>query len=250
MNVPLAALSSWVIVGRPRQTDGPLGPVDQDPEEVRDAACELTVDDEICFPPEPDLPEFQPDVSTSTGGGSSTGLGTLLVVLLVIALIALLVWLVMLLDRRRRDDEEDDDEDEGDLDVDLDELVEPRLVDRANPPDRWRAAAEDHRAAGRYRDSIRCQYRALVGDLARAGIVDEIPGRTSGEERDQLARLAPAVSARFGVAADLFDRAWFGDEPVDGADDREFLDAERTVLDAVLSGTAGRDANRTDGAPP
>ena len=45
--------------------------------------------------------------------------------------------------------------------------------------------------ARRFRDAIRCRYRALVGDLARRGMIDEIPGRTSGEERVQMAAAAP-----------------------------------------------------------
>ena len=74
------------------------------------------------------------------------------------------------------------------------------------------------------------EYRALVGDLARAGYVDEIPGRTSGEERAQVAEIAPrlgeagrAVSSEFDVAADTFDVAWFDDGVVTRGDDERFL---------------------------
>lgn len=107
--------------------------------------------------------------------------------------------------------------------------------------------AQEHRDRAEYRESIRCQYRALVGDLARAGFVDEIPGRTSGEERTQVAELAPrrnvaerGVVEAFSIAADTFDTAWFDDGVVVAADDERFLAAERTVLDAVLAPSSGR----------
>jgi len=171
----------------------------------------------------------------------------LLVVLLVAALIVAIVWLVM----RWRDGQglgdAGDDVDDADRDEAVDEEIGARVIDSETPPDRWRRLGAEHRDAGRYRDSIRCQYRALVGDLARAGYVDEIPGRTTGEEREQVAEFAPrlgdvgsAVSAAFGVTADTFDVAWFDDGPVERDDDERFRAAEATVLDAALAGARSR----------
>ncbi len=237
MTRPAAAASRPVYVSSP---DDPFGPVDQDPDLARDVACDLTVADAVCNPPEPE--PFEPrefDTGTNLGGGGFGG-GTLLVVLLVAVLAAFLVWLLVTIWRNRRP--ADDDVEDEDLDEDLDADVTARQVDHERPPDRWRRAAGDHRAAGRYRDAIRCEYRALVGDLARAGVVDEIPGRTSGEERVQLAELAPTVSADFDTAADLFDEAWFDDGPVDAADDERFVDASKAVLDVVLVGAVSRRA--------
>ena len=228
---------------------GPLGPSDVDPDDIRDVACDATASSQICNPPvrQPDTPEPRdfPDV-----GDPSSALGVvgqLLVLLLVAALVLAIVWLVM----RWRDGngvgDEGDDIEDGDRDEAVDEEIGARVIDVETPPDRWRRLAADHRDAGRYRDSIRCQYRALVGDLARAGYVDEIPGRTSGEERDQVAEFAPrlgaagsAVSAAFDVAADTFDVAWFDDGLVGRADDERFRVAESTVLDAALAGVRSR----------
>ncbi len=232
------ATAAWSLVMLPRATDDPLGPVGQDPDTARDIACELTVADSVCSPPEPFEPP--PDVipnGPSVGGGGF-GPGTLLVVLLVLALVAFVGWLVVAIVRNRGTaaDEVEDDE----LDIELDESVEQRVVDRERPPTTWRSAAADHRAGGRFRDAIRCEYRALVGDLARAGVVDEIPGRTSGEERAQVAELAPGVAPDFATAADLFDEAWFNDVGVGAGDDERFVTASRAVLDAVLAGATGR----------
>jgi hypothetical protein len=97
-------------------------------------------------------------------------------------------------------------------------------------------------------EAVRCQYRALIGDLARSGYVDEIPGRTSGEERQQVAEIAPRlgelgrdVARQFDVAADTFDEAWFDDSEVTTGDDKRFLAAEQAVLDVVLTGVGKRD---------
>lgn len=218
----------------PFRLGDPLGPTGQDPDAARDLACELTAADDLCFPPEPEpfVPSTRPASST---GGDAFGLGDLLVVALVIALVLVIVWLLVTIVRNRV--AADDEEEPEDVDDDLDAPVEDRVVDRERPPDTWRAAAAEHRAAGRYRDAIRCEYRALVGDLARAGLVDEIPGRTSGEERRQLAELAPAVAADFARAADRFDEAWFAATPIGRDDDERFLEAARSVLGAVLAGS-------------
>lgn len=94
----------------------------------------------------------------------------------------------------------------------------------------WRAEAERHERAGAWREALRCRYRALVADLAARGVFDDRPGWTTGEEREALARSAPQAAASFGVIADLFDRAWYGMEPV-GADElRRVRDLEAAVL--------------------
>lgn len=203
-----------------------------DPDTVRDIACQVTSSNDVCFPEVPDPPDPpSPPISDAAAGGGT--LGTLLVIVLVAVLVAAIAWLLyrMVVDRRRADDDDGDD----DVDEDLEGAgaSDARIVDAERPPDRWRRAAEEHRRAGDFREAIRCEYRALVGDLARAGIVDEIPGRTSGEERRQLAELAPGVAAEFGDAADRFDAAWFDTAPVDRADDEAFRVSATAVLAVV-----------------
>lgn len=228
---------------------GPLGPSDVDPDDIRDVACDATAPSRVCDPPvrEPDTPD-PPDFSDVPDPSGGLGfIGQLLVVVLVAALVLAIVWLVM----RWRDGtsgvDDGDDLDDLERDEEVEEEIGARIVDVETPPERWRRLAREHRDAGRYRDAIRCEYRALVGDLARAGYVDEIPGRTSGEERAQVAELAPrlgepgrAVSQQFDVAADTFDVAWFDDGLVTLDDDERFRTAQTMVLDAVLSGARTR----------
>ncbi|MFN3257415.1 MAG: DUF4129 domain-containing protein [Ilumatobacter sp.] len=206
-----------------------------DPDEAREVACDATASPELCDVREITEP-VDPIVINPPAGGAGIGLlGTILVVMLVLAIVAALAWLVKawLADR-----ESDDDDDDDDLDDDLgerDRAVGERIIDHETPPARWRRLAGEHRSAGRYRDSIRCEYRALVGDLARRGHVDEIPGRTSGEERAQIAALSPVVAIDFDVAADLFDQAWFDDAPVTEDHDRRFVASSAAVLGAVAA---------------
>ena len=236
----------------------PLGPTDIDPDDARDRACDVTSTGRICNPAEPEPPEPPRDAPDAPDVNVGAGFfGQLLVILLVAALVVAVIWLVMRwLDGSagRRDL---DDGDPVDVDESVDEIIDARIVDHETPPDRWRRLASQARDAGDHREAVRCQYRALIGDLARAGYVDEIPGRTSGEERTQVAEIAPrlgevgrGVARQFDVAADTFDEAWFDDGEVTSADDQRFLAAERGVLDVVLSSAgkrAGRDVGRDVG---
>ncbi len=218
--------------------DDPLGGSPIDPDRVRDAACDVTTDASICNPSAPDPPNVDPPAGDAAG---AAGLGSLFILLLVLLLVAALLWVFwqwrVARDPSKRRRAADDQE--TDLDEDEDAELPVRIIDEERPPDRWRRQAAEHRSRGEYRDAVRCEYRALVGDLARAGLVDEIPGRTSGEERSQVAELAgrdARVTTEFSVAADVFDTAWFDDGETTLDDDERFLAAERAVLDSALVG--------------
>jgi hypothetical protein len=238
-----ASISTQVLLrGFARSVD-PLGPRDIDPDRIRDGACDVTAPGRICNPSTPNPPR-EPD----TPSGSPLGaLADLVVLVLVVALAAALVWLAVRFLAGRRVGSADDDEEHLDVDESIDEAVDARVVDHETPPDRWRRRAAEHRERGDYRESVRCEYRALVGDLARAGHVDEIPGRTSGEERAQLRELAPQLGERgrdvaeqFDTAADTFDAAWFDDGEVTRDDDDRFVAAARQVLGVVMVGGVAR----------
>ncbi|HLY82838.1 MAG TPA: DUF4129 domain-containing protein [Acidimicrobiales bacterium] len=96
----------------------------------------------------------------------------------------------------------------------------------------WRAEAARHDREGRWRDALRCRYRALVADLAGRGVVEEIPGRTAGEYRGEVAVRAPGVSPLFRDATERFEGAWYGGVP-SGPDDQVWFDE---VAGRVLSG--------------
>jgi hypothetical protein len=110
------------------------------------------------------------------------------------------------------------------------------VIDRSREPSDWRAEADEHARHGRFRDALRCRYRALVGDLARRGLLDEIPGRTTGEERGQLRTNAPVAAPEFTDATDMFDRAWYGDEPTGADEDERFRSLSDTVMAKTTTG--------------
>ncbi len=209
-----------------RSPGDPLGPVDQDPDTIREVACRLIESQDVCTPPGP------PDTIAAdpgSGGGVGSLLGLMLWVLLIAVVIALVyVGVRFLMDRHAATSKQRGGE--GPDNPDHDALIGTVIIDRSREPQGWRAEADEHRANGRYRDALRCRYRALVGDLARRGLLDEIPGRTTGEERRHLPTSAPTATPFFLEAADLFDDAWYGQVDVGPDDDDRFQQLEHDVL--------------------
>jgi hypothetical protein len=111
---------------------------------------------------------------------------------------------------------------------------EERRIERRRTPEEWRAQADAHARAGRWREAVRYRYRALVADLGARGLVDDVPGRTAGEYRREVAAAAPEVAPAFSEASDVFETAWYGRRPTDEGQDRRL----RELSDAVLSGSS------------
>jgi hypothetical protein len=115
--------------------------------------------------------------------------------------------------------------------------VTPDAARRAGPAmarprtaDDWRAEAVDHEEQGQWRAGLRCRYRALVADLAQRGLVDEVPGRTTGEYRAEVDENVPKVAPEFGSATELFEAAWYGNRPTGEEESARF----RQLADRVL----------------
>jgi hypothetical protein len=82
----------------------------------------------------------------------------------------------------------------------------------------WADEAERARAEGRWRDALRCGYRALVVDLAAAGALGDLVGRTTGELAGELSTTRPAAAGRFAAATELFEATWYGGAPTGPGD--------------------------------
>lgn len=107
-------------------------------------------------------------------------------------------------------------------------------------PADWAAEADAHEAAGDYRKALRCRYRHVIAVLAAAGVVDEAPGRTTGEYLAQARNRRPAAGDDLAAVTRAFEAAWYGQAPVDAA-----------VLEAVRArGDAVRDLVSARAAPP
>ena len=64
-------------------------------------------------------------------------------------------------------------------------------------------------------------------------MVDEVPGRTTGELRTEVRERARSADPDFAAAADLFDLAWYGDADAGADDVRRLVDHAGRVLVAA-----------------
>lgn len=155
---------------------------------------------------------------TSLGGA---GGGSIVAwVILLVAVVAATVVVVLAVRSIRRSGRRRPMEDE--------ELPDPRRRRREASVD-WTAQAEELEAEGRWRDGLRARYRGLVGDLSRARVVDPAVSRTTGEHRREVGQSVPEVAPEFGDAAELFDRAWYGNLPTGSEEAERFRELARRV---------------------
>jgi hypothetical protein len=199
----------------------------ESPEEVRQTADEVLARQEFQRP-EPTVLERIRDwigdrlsslFDRLTGGGAGSVVGWVVLV----AAVGALIWSLTRLSRSIRPDP-----------------VAPASVriDQGRTPDAWREEAERLEADSAWKDALRCRYRALLGDLVRAGIIEDVPGRTTGEYRREVVAVRPTVSDAMGTATDLFEWAWYGDLPTGAGESDRFRIAAGAVVDGV--GATGR----------
>jgi len=107
---------------------------------------------------------------------------------------------------------------------------------RRRPSADWRAEAAAHEAAGRWREGLRCSWRAVVAELAARGLLEEVPGRTTGEHLAALARSLPDGAADFGRATRLFEDAWYAAVEVGPTEAAQVRDLGDRVLARAREG--------------
>jgi hypothetical protein len=115
------------------------------------------------------------------------------------------------------------------------------VVDAGEEQLDWAAEALRHEAAGRWRDGLRCRYRALVGVLDERDVIPDLVGRTAGELVGDVRRSAPAALAPFRAATELFESAWYGGAD-GGPDERDRFARLADEVLATASGPAAPDA--------
>jgi hypothetical protein len=111
------------------------------------------------------------------------------------------------------------------------ELAAAVALTPARTAAQWQAEAAEREAAGDWRGGLRCRYRALVATLAARGLVEEVPGTTTGEYRGQVARNVPAATTAFAGATELFELAWYGNRPTGAGEADRFATLAGDVLD-------------------
>jgi hypothetical protein len=107
------------------------------------------------------------------------------------------------------------------------------IVSQAVDPVSWRVLADEHRRAGRWRDAVRCRYRAVIADLADRRLVIDTPGSTSGELRDAVESARPTVAVSMEEFTGRFDAAWYSDLPLSSEDDDEARRLDDDVMGRI-----------------
>lgn len=187
--------------------------------EARRRAREILSGEEFRAP-EPGLIERARDwlvdqLATFLAALTGSGAGTVVAWVVLGAMLGLVVVLVARLGRSTQRDPT---------------AVADTVVERRRPPVAWRAEAERLEAAGDWKGGLRCRYRALVAELVQRGVVRDVPGRTTGEYRREVAARLPEAAPGFAGACELFERAWYGDRPTGPAESERF----RALADDVV----------------
>jgi hypothetical protein len=148
-------------------------------------------------------------LSFGVGGGSGF-LGNLVGLVIVLGIVYVLVLLVRhLLGRPRRVRDRDEEE----LTIEL---------ERGRAASDWRGDAERFEASGQWREAMRARYRELVRSLVEDGVLDDVPGRTTGEYRAAFAAARPEQAPAFTALTDLFEAVWYGGAETDEGDNARF----------------------------
>lgn len=116
---------------------------------------------------------------------------------------------------------------------------DPGVTELGSPSRRsatdWRAVAAERSAAGDHRGALRALYRALIAELSERALVEEVPGRTTGEYRRDIREVVPAVGPVVDEVTVLFERGVYGPRLPREGDVVRFAD----LADDVVAG-AGR----------
>jgi len=169
---------------------------------------------------------FAPGEATaggSFGGGIGTLFGWLIMLAAVAALVVVAVWVIANRSRRERGEDE--------------EPLSPTEVEHRRRADEWRSDAERLEAQGRWKEALRARYRHLVRVLVDRRQLPDVPGRTTGELRGDLAATTPDAVDEFDTCCLLFELAWYADVSTDAEENARF----RTAAGRVLAAPVGSD---------
>ncbi len=162
-----------------------------------------------------------PGAGASFGGGAGSLVAWILIALAAVAVVLTIVYVVRNRVRRADDDEEP---------------VLTTEVEHRHPAGHWRRLAEEHEAAGEWKEALRCRYRELVRTLVDRRSLPDVAGLTTGELRTELRDRAPAASDPFDAATLLFEAAWYAGEATGPEESARFAELAASVLDRA--GTA------------
>jgi hypothetical protein len=123
-------------------------------------------------------------------------------------------------------------------------------VERARTAGEWREDAEDHERRGAWKAALRSRFRALVADLVDLQRVDDLPGRTAGEYRAEVASEVPDAADAFAAATRLFEDAWYGNRATGPDENARFRALADQVVDRARQSARTEDDHDLVGAAP
>ena len=152
------------------------------------------------------------DALGGEGRGSTIGTVALVVIIVVAILVVLRFSRTVRRDRR--------------LDLEAQGTV-------GRSPQDWLDEAAALEQQAQWRAALRCRYRGLVAELAEHGLVEEVPGRTTGEYLTAVVTNVPDAAEAFTAATRGFEVAWYGHADVTASDAEDFAAVARRVLAAA-----------------
>lgn len=218
----LAAATGLVAMVVPPAAAQQPPPPTPTPEAYRENADEVLSRREFQRP-EPSLLDQARDwigerIDDLVGGATGGGTGTLVGWLVLVAALGALAWSLTRLGRNVRRDPE---------------ASASIRIDEGRTPGQWRAAADDLEGEGDWKRALLYRYRALLGDLVRRGVIEDVPGRTTGEYLREVTGVVGEGAAAFAVATELFEAAWYADLPTGPDEVERFRSAADVTLGAV-----------------
>jgi hypothetical protein len=148
-------------------------------------------------------------ISFGAGGGPGV-LGNVISLLVLTGVVVLVVFLVRAVLRQQRVPK---------LDGRDDLTIE---VEDGRPATDWRSDAERFEAAGQWREAMRARYGELVRSLVEERVLDDVPGRTTGEYRTAFVLIRPERADAFVELTALFETVWYGGVETDARDNARF----------------------------
>ncbi len=113
-------------------------------------------------------------------------------------------------------------------------------IDKWDRPKDLLAQAERFEKEGRWDEALRYRYRFVVATLVERRLIDNPPGRTTGEYRTEVDYWLPDSARGFASITTTFEQVWYGEILADQAMVAEL----RQTGDAVLVAATKR---RSDG---
>ncbi|MGI9603616.1 MAG: DUF4129 domain-containing protein [Acidimicrobiales bacterium] len=172
-----------------------------------------------------------PEADIPTEAASGGGPGSLVAYLLLAAVLVLAAWVIWRVVKHRPPRAVSDD----DPDVTID-------IDEHRSSSDWRSRAEALAADGQWKESVRAWLRWGVASLIDRDVLEDVPGRTTGEFRRSVADDHPDLQADFDRASLLFDEVWYADRPATA----ETVESMRRDIEAVVEQAPRRHRSRRD----